>query len=145
MEGRSNKSKASVPVFEVRRESFDDMASTKKKSHDVPEVDTMDNVVNRMIGNSGNKRLSFSQNNHTVLRRSTKNGRDAGGPQMVVGPKDPADIFYSDETDQQEQDSDIVVRDDNHAGGKRRRWSKPINKLRDLSTEGLRNILYSSK
>ncbi|KAK4937598.1 hypothetical protein LTR10_021816 [Elasticomyces elasticus] len=140
-ESRRSKSKQSSPVFEVRKDSFDDTAHVKKKSQDLPELDTMESVVSRMIG-SGTKRLSFSHGDANVLSKSSKSKRTGRDPVADVGPDDPAEAFYSEEKDKprkQEGVEEVLV------SGKRKRWSNPLGILKGLSAEGFRNMLLSSK
>ncbi|KAK5047825.1 hypothetical protein LTR84_006490 [Exophiala bonariae] len=133
-DGSRSKRKVSPPVFEVRKESFEELTSgpARKKSHEVPEIDTMDNLVSRMIGNSGSKKSGFSQGIGDLTPSHTSNN---------VLPEDPADIVCSEEKEKSEKDEVI----EQSFGGKRKRWSNPIGILKGLSSEGLRHMLYSSK
>ncbi|EXJ92670.1 hypothetical protein A1O3_01222 [Capronia epimyces CBS 606.96] len=140
-ESRRNRIKHPAPVFEVRKESLDELTPARKKSHDLPELDTMDSVISRMIGNHGTKRLSLSHADHGLVRKVTKSkrtGQDAG---IGVGPEDPAEVFYSEEKGMTEKEE--VVEDG--LAGRKKRWSNPLGILRGLSAEGFRHMLYSSK
>ena len=139
-EGRQSRRKRSAPVFEVRKESLEETPTTKKKSHDVPEVDTMDSVISRMIGNSGSKKTCSTQSAHKFSRGERRRQIPVQAPHEV-GPEDPADIFYSDEKDKIEKDELV----EEGLVGRKKRWSNPIGRLKGLSTEGLRHMLYSSK
>lgn len=141
-EGRRSKRKVSPPVFEVRKESFEELAPapTREKSHEMPEIDTMDNLVSRMIGNSGSKKSVFSQDDRSLWRGGTRK-RTASDSCPNTGPEDPAEIICSGEKDKVEKD-DLV---EQCLGGKKKRWSNPIGILKGLSSEGLRHMLYSSK
>jgi len=141
-EGRRSRSKHSAPVFEVRKESFDELTPARTKSHDVPEVDTMDSVVSRMIGNSGKKRrISFSPGDNSGVRQGPEFTNPAAQGQPEAGPEDLAEAFCSEERDAVEK-QEIVEKG---LGGKKKRWSNPIGILKGLSAEGLRHMLYSSK
>lgn len=146
-EGRRSRCKYSVPVFEVRKESFEDSTPAKQKPHDLPELDTMDNVVSRMIGGHGTKRLSFSHGEHSLLRRVTKSKRSGQARVPKVGPGDPAEIFYGEEKETGETGEMGEKQETIEEGltGKKKRWSNPLGILKGLSAESLRNILYSSK
>ncbi|EXJ66304.1 uncharacterized protein A1O5_10456 [Cladophialophora psammophila CBS 110553] len=142
MESRRSKSKHSTPVFEVRKESLDEVTPARTKSHEIPEVDTMDNVVSRMIGNSVSRKLSISQGHHGLARRGTKGQKishDTAGAE--VGPEDPAEIFYA-ETKEIPEKPEIV---EEGLAGRKKRWSNPLGILKVLSADGLRHMLYSSK
>ncbi|RVX68219.1 hypothetical protein B0A52_08728 [Exophiala mesophila] len=140
-ENYRTKNKASTPVFEVRKESLEEPSPAGSKAHDIPEVDTMENLVSRMIG-SGNKRQPVAAGEARSLTKiDTKQGGADTRRVEDIGPEDPADVFYAD--DRQSLEGDEVVQAS--LGGKRKRWSNPIGKLRGLSAEGLRHMLYSSK
>lgn len=141
-EGRRNKRKASPPVFEVRKESFEELTPgpAREKSHEVPEIDTMDNLVSRMIGNSESKKPVFSQGDGSSCKQGFGDLR-ATDTYTNIGPEDPADVVCLEEKDKEEKDEAI----EQSLGGKRKRWSNPIGILKGLSSEGLRHMLYSSK
>ncbi|OAP64392.1 hypothetical protein AYL99_00364 [Fonsecaea erecta] len=141
-ESRYNRTKHSTPVFEVRKESLDEMTPSRTKSREVPEVDTMDNVVSRMIGGSVTRKLAVSQGHHALTRRGTRSHRvshDAAGPE--VGPEDPAEIYYAEAKETPEKPE--IVEDG--LAGRKKRWSNPLGILKVLSADGLRHMLYSSK
>lgn len=141
-ESRRGRSKPSAPIFEVRKDSFDDTAHTKKKSQDLPELDTMENVVGRMIGN-GTKRLSFSHGDTNVLSKKNSKGKRTGQELVAkVGPEDPAEVFYSEEKEKPRKQEDV---EEGLVGSKKKRWSNPPGILKGFSAEGLRNMLYSTK
>lgn len=140
-EGSRSRRKVSPPVFEVRKESFEEStpALARTKSHEMPEIDTMENLVSRMIGNSGSRKSLVSQEASTLCKQSTGK-RTASDSCANTGPEDPAEIVCSDK-DKDEKD-DVI---EQGLGGKRKRWSNPIGILKGLSSEGLRHMLYSSK
>lgn len=140
-EPRRTRVKHSAPVFEVRKESFDDVIPMRQKSHDLPELDTMDSVVSRMIRNHGTKRLSFSHAEHGLVRKLTKSKRTGQEATSGVGPEDPAEIFYSEEKGAEEKEETVQ----DGLAGRKTRWSNPLGILRGLSAEGVRHMLYSSK
>ncbi|KAI1620539.1 hypothetical protein EDD37DRAFT_158675 [Exophiala viscosa] len=140
-ESRRSKSKQSAPIFEVRKDSFDDTVHVKKKSQDLPELDTMENVVSRMIG-SGTKRLSFSHGDNNVLNKNSKSKRAGQDLVADVGPDDPAEVFYSEEKEKSRKHGGVQ---EDSISGKRKRWSNPLGILKGLSAEGFRNMLLSSK
>jgi len=141
-EGRRRRRKVSPPVFEVRKESFEELtpATTRKKSHEVPEIDTMDNLVSRMIGNSGSRKSVFSQCDSTLCKDGTRK-RTVSDSCNHISPEDPADVMCSEEKGRNEKDEMV----EQGLGGKKKRWSNPIGILKGLSSEGLRHMLYSSK
>ncbi|KIX94858.1 uncharacterized protein Z520_09548 [Fonsecaea multimorphosa CBS 102226] len=141
-ESRHSKTKPSTPIFEIRKESLDELPPARTKSREIPEVDTMDNVVSRMIGSSLSRNVSISQGHHALARRGTKSlkiDQDAGGPE--VGPEDPAEIYYAESKEMPEQ-PEIV---EEGLAGRKKRWSNPLGILKVLSADGLRHMLYSSK
>lgn len=141
-EGRRRRRKVSPPVFEVRKESFEELtpATTRKKSHEMPEIDTMDNLVSRMIGNSGSKKSIFSQGDGSLCKGGTRK-RTASDSCNDIDPEDPASMICPEEKDKVEKDEMV----EQGLGGKKKRWSNPIGILKGLSSEGLRHMLYSSK
>ncbi|EXJ91089.1 hypothetical protein A1O1_04196 [Capronia coronata CBS 617.96] len=140
-ESRRARIKHSAPVFEVRKESFDELTPARKRSHDLPELDTMDSVISRMIGSHGAKRLSFSHADHGLVRKVTKSKKADHETITGVGPEVPAEIFYSEEKELVEKE-EIV---EEGLTGRKKRWSNPLGILRGLSAEGFRHMLYSSK
>ncbi|KAK5442036.1 hypothetical protein LTS15_011083 [Exophiala xenobiotica] len=137
--GRSS-SKQSAPIFEVRKDSFDESTAARKKSHDVPELDTMDNVVTRMIG-SGTRRISFAHGDNSLSSKMSKTKRPIQESVTEVGPEDAAEVFYSESKELPEKHEII----EEGLAGRRKRWSNPLGILKGLSAEGFRNILHSTK
>ena len=131
----------SPPVFEVLRDSFDDVTPARTKPRDVPEVDTMDNVISRMIGNSMSRKLSVSHGDHGLMRRGTKRQKSVEEAIHKLRPEDPAEIFYSEEKDMPEKQEII----EEALTGRKKRWSNPLGILKVLSGDGLRNMLHSSR
>ncbi|KIW11265.1 hypothetical protein PV08_10565 [Exophiala spinifera] len=139
-EGRRSRSKQSVPIFEVRKDSLDDATPARKKSHELPELDTMESVVSRMIG-SGAKKISFSHGEGSLLSKSSKHMRSIQHSTPEVGPEDPADMFYSDDKERRGKYETV----EEGLSSKKKRWSNPFGILKGLSAEGFRNMLYSTK
>ena len=138
---RRSRTKHTVPVFEVRRESLDEGHPVKTKPRDIPEVDTMDNVINRMIGSSLPRRVSTSHGSHSLTGRGTKRQKSSQESEVELRPEDPAEVFYSEEKDVPEKQVHV----EDGLGGKKKRWSNPLGILKVLSGDGLRHMLYSSK
>lgn len=131
-----------APTFEIRRDSVDDKTTPrqqKKTSHDVPELDTMDRVVNRMIGDA--KGPSFPANDG-ITRKGTLRKQPVQVTALPVGPDDSAEVFYPDEV---EKKQGKVRVEDALLGSRKKRWSNPFGMLKGLSAEGFRHMLYSSK
>ena len=130
------------PTFEIRRDSYDDRPTTKPKrktSHDLPELDTMDRVINRMIGDT--QRPSVSSNDG-IKRKGTLRKSPIQVTALPVGPDDSAEAFYTDEVEKMQAQ---VSAEEELAGGKKKRWSNPLGMLKGLSAEGFRHMLYSTK
>ena len=134
------RTKHSPPVFEVRRDSFEDVTPARTKPRDVPEVDTMDNVISRMIGNSMSRRLSVSYGDHGIVRKGTKRQKSVDEAVHKLAPEDPAEVFYTDAKDTPVKQEMI----EEGLGGKKSRWDN-FGILKVLSGDGLRHMLYSSK
>lgn len=140
-ESKRSKMKQHTPVFEVRKESFDEGPLPRTKPREIPEVDTMDNVISRMIGNNMSRKASVSHEDHEVMKSGTKKQKSGHALPLELAPEDPAEIFYSDERDIPEKQEII----EEGLGGKKKRWSNPLGILKVLSGDGLRHMLYSSK
>ncbi|ETI19749.1 hypothetical protein G647_08762 [Cladophialophora carrionii CBS 160.54] len=140
-DSRRSRTKQSTPVFEVRKESLDEGQSTRAKTRDIPEVDTMDNVISRMIGSSVSRKLSASHADHFLGKKGTKRQQLGHDSEHELRPEDPADVLYSEEKDISEK-QEVV---EEGLGGKKKRWSNPLGILKVLSGDGLRHMLYSSK
>jgi hypothetical protein len=136
--------KESPPMFEVLRDSSEEpRPAAKTKPREIPEVDTMDTVVARMIG-GGSK--------PTFIPVEQQGGHVHWGGSMLqeyvdeqrhkLAPEDPVDVFYSNSTDISTIKRGVI---ENGLGGKRSRWGNSLNALKALSGDGLRHILYSSK
>ncbi|OAL39011.1 hypothetical protein AYO20_01762 [Fonsecaea nubica] len=140
-ESRRSRMKYPAHVFEVRKESFDEVTPARTKSREIPEVDTMENVVSRMIGSSVTRKLSISPGQHGLAKgtRGQKVVQDPGGPE--VGPEDPAEIYYA-EVKEIEEKPEFV---EEGLTGRKKRWSNPLGILKVLSADGFRHMLYSSK
>ena len=141
----SERSRERIPTFQIRRDSFSDKVYPKPKrkgSHDVPELDTMDSVVNRMIGDA----LHYSQSTTSGIGDDAKGKGTLKKKQVQialspVGPSDLAQAFYA--TGEEKPEQDVKVEDE--LTGKKKRWSSPMGILRGRAAEGLRHMLYSSK
>ena len=130
-----------APTFEIRRDSLHDRPSrpTRKDSHDLPELDTMDSVVNRMIGDT--KRHSFSSNDGNK-RKGTLHKSPIKVTALPVGPDDSAEVFYPEEVEEMQKQVGVEAA---LTGSKKKRWSNPFGILRGPLAEGFRHMLYSSK
>lgn len=142
-EGRRDRIRHPTPVFEVRKQSFDELTPARKKSHDLPELDTMDSVISRMIGGSGSKRLSFTQGDGSLLRRGTRSRKNGPEAASEVGPEDPAEIFYSEAKENGMGPEKLEIVEEGLAGRKKR-WSNPLGILKVLSADGFRHMMYST-
>ncbi|KIW70132.1 hypothetical protein PV04_02433 [Phialophora macrospora] len=140
-DSRRSRTKQSTPVFEVCKESFDEGQPARARTRDIPEVDTMDNVISRMIGNGVSRKLSASRADHVLGKRGTKRHQLGHVSEHELRPEDPADVFYAEEKDMPEK-QEVV---EEGLGGKKKRWSNPLGILKVLSGDGLRHMLYSSK
>ena len=130
------------PTLEIRRDSFDDRPTPKAKrktSHDVPELDTMDRVVNRMIGDT---KGPSSSSNDRIKRRGTLHKSPIQVTALPVGPDDSADAFYPEEVEKMEKQVKV---EEALTGSKKKRWSNPFGLLKGISAEGFRHMLYSSR
>jgi hypothetical protein len=129
-------------MFEIKRDSFEDSTVPKpvgKASHDLPELDTMDRVVNRMIGDT--KRPSFSPSDG-IKRKGTIHKQPIQVTALPIGPDDPAGAFYPEEVEKKQRQVSV---EEALMGSKKRRWSNPFGLLKGLSAEGFRHMLYSTK
>jgi hypothetical protein len=131
------------PTFEIRRDSLDEKPTPKPKqkaSHDLPELDTMDRVVNRMIGDI--KPSSIPLHDDGIKRTGTLHKQPVQITALPVGPEDPAEVFYPEQVEKTQKNGNV---EGNLSGSKRKRWSNPFGVLKGLSSEGIRHMLYSSK
>lgn len=146
-----------TPTFRVKKENIKTPKSVRQnRPKGWSELDSMDTVVGRMIGGgtTGSKRLSFSSGDKS-RRRGTKNSTIRSHAMHQVGPDDPASIFYADDGSKEETENDMsnsksfnrATKIEQGLGGtgKRKRWSNPIAMLKEIGSDGLRNILHSSK
>lgn len=135
-----------------RRDPVINPTAARLKPRDIPEVDDMRSVVGRMIG--GSAPLSTSYNvNETIVR-----GRDRGErlrkPSLKdVGPDGSAAIFYQESarieqrvsrgmTEEEEIDSICVV-EGVVPKRRKKRWSNPITRLREIGSEA-KSMLHPS-
>ncbi|KAJ9616288.1 hypothetical protein H2200_000006 [Cladophialophora chaetospira] len=141
IDSRRSRTKQSTPVFEVRKESIEEGQPTRSKPREIPEVDTMDNVISRMIGHSVSKRLSGSHADQNLTRKETRRQKSVQESDHELRPEDPAEIFYSEEKEAPEKEEVI----EEGLAGKKKRWSNPLGILKVLSGDGFRHMLYSSR
>lgn len=138
-------------TFEVRRRELGNDHNVRSKPKDIPEVDDMRSVVDRMIGGSmpvpsrdaHSSESTTSRSLNKQLRKTSVRG---------LGPHDPAAVFYEasarlrisagETTGSTDTVSVIGVE-----GPRRRkkRWSKhwPIDKLKEFGSEA-RGMFHSS-
>jgi len=132
-------SKKERPMFEVKRDSFDETPPPiRKRPHDLPELDSMNKVIERMIGPPPS-RASLSACD-VVVERPAKGSKDRKASITAVGPDSPAHVFYKDEETKVEKEVVVGV-----SLGKKKRWSNPIGMLMHRSADGFRHMLYSSR
>lgn len=125
-------------TFSIRKRSVD-VTPNRSRPKELPELDTMDSVIERMIGGgTGRKRLSFS-NGEKLIRKNTKT-RTRRTSSCQIGPEDPAIWFYQD-TSNTGEEKDLSTSADVLNGSKRKRWSNPIGKLKDLGSDKMKSIL----
>ena len=126
------------------------MSSARLKPRDIPEVDDMRSVVGRMIGSSAPIPGSHIDYDAGLTTRRQKTRK----PSLKdVGPDGSAAMFYeqSVRADQaasakitDEMDIDPFTMADGDAPRRRRkRWSNPITRLREIGSDA-KSILYSS-
>lgn len=138
-------------TFEVRRKDPANPLPPRMKPKDIPEVDDMRSVVGRMIGD-GAPQVTRDDHDLTIGRRRSRKARKPSF--RDVGPDDPAAVFYESAnsaaagvalhigTDTTETDSMSIISADGPRR-RRKRWSNPISKFRELRSEA-RSMLYSS-
>lgn len=144
----------SPSTFTIMKNSLDGpFCNRNNKVKELPEIDTMDSLIERMIngGSIPKKRSSFSSSEKHV-RRNTKSSRPRRASTCDVGPEDPATIFY-----QGKDQSDICVKDFDHCvdkykedtsqetGLRKKRWSNPVARLVGLGSNSIKHMLNSSK
>lgn len=141
----SGRSQERVPTFQIRRDSLSDKPTPKpqrKTAHDVPEVDTMDSVVNRMIAdNVMFPKTPCSSKDDSFKRKGTLKKRAVQIQSPPIGPHDSAQVFYAHDIEKPEQELKVAE----ELTGKKKRWSNPIGVLKGRAAESLRHMLYSSK
>lgn len=136
-------------TFEIRRKDPVPVPA-RMKPKDIPEVDDMRSVVGRMIGAGA----PFASDDHDLTVHRSRSKRSRKYSFKDVGPGDPAAVFYEGSaqglavngpltaTNAAEVDTISVL----GAGGpqrRKRRWSKPMSKFRELKSEAM-SMLYSS-
>lgn len=135
-----------VPTFEIRRDSFDDRPTPRPKrktSHDVPELDSMDTVISRMIGDPlPIPKIPSSPKDDGIRRTGVLHKQPVQVTSLPVGPEDSAQGFYPEEVDKMQNNVSV---EEALAGKSRKRWSNPMGLLRGRAAEGFRNMLYSTR
>lgn len=142
----SRRERDRIPTFEIRRDSMDDRPTPKPKcktSHDVPELDSMDALVNRMIGDHlPVQKITPSPKDDGIRRTGVLHKQPVQVTSLPVGPEDSAHAFYPEEVDKMQN---VVSVEEALAGKSKKRWSNPMGLLRGRAAEGLRSMLYSTK
>lgn len=135
-----------IPTFEIRRDSMDDRPTPRRKrqtSHDVPELDSMDTVVSRMIGDAlPVHKAPMTPKDDGIVRTGVLHKQPVQVTSLPVGPDDSAHAFYPEEVDKMQN---TVSVEEALAGKSKKRWSNPMGILRGRAAEGFRNMLYSSR
>lgn len=138
-------------TFEIRRRDPLVTPTIQLKPRDVPEVDDMRSVVGRMIGGSAPMSASYGMHENFV---SSRRGERSRKPSLKdVGPDVSAAIFYEDSARAEQGMTPKMIEDGADLqyllGGssvpkrKKKRWSNPITRLKELGSEA-KSILYSS-
>lgn len=141
-DGRKERETVATPRFEIRKDSYDDMTPSKLKcgkSHDLPELDTMDNVVNRMIAGAGMSKAVVGNPVTIIEKKEPDSGSSHNQRVSKIEEQEKPD---QDEKAEQRKKGSIV---EQGLGGKKKRWSNPVGLLKGLSSEGFRHMLYSSR
>jgi cell pole-organizing protein PopZ len=142
----SKKTRDRSPMFEIRRDSIDETPTPRPKrkpSHDVPELDSMDNVVSRMIGDSLPIHVATTTTKDDGIRRTgVLHKQPVQVTSLPVGPDDSAQAFYPEAVEKMQNNISV---EESLAGKTKKRWSNPIGVLKGRAAEGFRSILYSSR
>jgi hypothetical protein len=135
------KAKERVPTFSIRRESFEDKTMTKntRAPAEFRELDTMDSLVHRMIGE--HEKIPIPAGGDGIQRSGTIKKEPVKVTLLPVGPDDPADVFYPDEVDKAQKGMNV----EDTLAGRKKRWSNPMGLLKGPLKEGLRGLMYSSR
>ena len=135
------RSRERIPTFSIRRDSFDDKATPKNKRapDNFRELDTMDSVINRMIGDHA--KVPSPAGGDGIERKGTLKKQPVKVTSLPVGPDDPAGAFYPEEVEKAQKEVSV----EDTLAGKKKRWSNPIGILKGPFREGLRGLVYSSR
>ena len=136
----SRRSREKVSTFEVKTDISGDKHTPKqKKPDDFRELDTMDTLISRMIGD--HTMVPTPVAGYGIKRTGTLRKKPVQVTNLPVGPDDSAEAFYPEEVEKAVKE--VTVED--ALAGKKKRWSNPIGILRGRVGEGLRGLVYSSR
>ena len=143
----SKRDRDHAPTFEIRRDSVDDRPTPRRKrqtSHDVPELDSMDTVVSRMIGDAlpMTHKVAPTPKDDGIHRTGVLHKQPVQITSLPVGPDDSAQAFYPEEVDKMQKNVSV---EEALAGKMKKRWSNPMVILKGRAAEGFRNMLYSTR
>lgn len=135
------------PTFEVRQQEHDKDRNVQAKAKEVPEVDDMRSVVDRMIGsNMQTKTREITAGGSTGRSLNKKTRKNSP---RAIGPNDPAIVFYKSEGEVGEGARLTETASVDGIDGVRRRkkrWGRhwPIDKLKEFGSEAKGIFLSSS-
>ncbi|RMZ78367.1 hypothetical protein DV738_g3924, partial [Chaetothyriales sp. CBS 135597] len=138
----TRRSRDRIPTFSIRRDSFDEKSQqprTKRGPEDFRELDTMDSVIHRMIGDHNDPPVTGEAGSEAKEVRTKKS---VTVTLLPICPDDPADIFYRDQGEEVQEDCNAKTV---QGVEKKRRWSNPISRFKGPLKEGLRGLVYSNK
>lgn len=142
----SRGSRDRIPTFEIRRDSLDERPTPRHKrktAHDVPELDSMDTLVTRMIGDSlPSHALSPITKDDGIKRTGVLHRQPVQVTSLPVGPDDAAQAFYPEEVEKMQN---AISVEESLAGKSKKRWSNPMGLLKGRAAEGFRSMLYSTR
>ncbi|KAK5091366.1 hypothetical protein LTR05_001549 [Lithohypha guttulata] len=138
-------------TFEIRRKDPAQPMPARIKPRDIPEVDDMRSVVGRMIG-AGAPRIA--RDDHDLAVSRTRSRRSRKPSHRAIGPDDPAAVYYessarttnasgSHDTRGRRETESLSIIGAEGPRPRKKRWSSPISKFRELRSEA-KSILYSS-
>ncbi|ETN46879.1 uncharacterized protein HMPREF1541_01068 [Cyphellophora europaea CBS 101466] len=135
-----------MPTFEIWRDSVDERPTSRHKrktSHDVPELDSMDTVVNRMIGDSMPMHtIPSTPKDDGIHRTGVLHKQPVQVTSLPIGPDDSAQAFYPEEVEKMQNTISV---EESLAGKHKKRWSNPMGILKGRAAEGFRHMLYSTR
>ncbi|KAK5945738.1 hypothetical protein PMZ80_002946 [Knufia obscura] len=137
-------------TFEIRRREPEYPQHNRMKPKEIPEVDDMRSVVGRMIGSG----MPVPKRDHATGELHVDRSRDKKirkASIRTVGPDDSAAVFYESSAGSGTGDgSSVMIETETMSviaaeGGRRRkrRWSRPISKLKEFGSDA-KSMLYSS-